>query len=231
MSFKVLVHHFLRLCLLCIVKKFWLYSNKTDGGDRFWSLPLWQFRQSHYCRSTTLGRIFWLNRRRGGVQQSKLGGIPNWGRSWAIKIHRLVAVYATSVFVTICACSCSHEGHLLSNVEVCRLTPLACYFIVYSKVPIQFLVICCIRTEANFTCTRRSCYQQHCTQRKMPVFNLLRGRFWGFSPSRGNTLHRWGWNLARSPPPCQISPPSVQRQGCRTPKIEIFTQIWPKSGI
>ena len=29
----------------------------------------------------------------------------------------------------------------------------------------------------------------------------------------------------RSPPPCQISPPSVQRQGCRTPKIEIFTQI------
>jgi len=56
----------------------------------------------------------------------------------------------------------------------------------------------------------------------LPVFSLLRGRFWGFSP----TLHRWGWNLA-----CQISPPSVQRQGCRTPKIEIFTQIWPKSGI
>ena len=32
-------------------------------------------------------------------------------------------------------------------------------------------------------------------------------------------------------PPCQISPPSVQRQGCRTPKIEIFTQIWQKCGI
>ena len=28
-----------------------------------------------------------------------------------------------------------------------------------------------------------------------------------------------------SPPPCQISPPSVQQQGCRTPKIEIFTHI------
>ena len=26
-------------------------------------------------------------------------------------------------------------------------------------------------------------------------------------------------------PPCQISPPSVQRQGCRISKIEIFTQI------
>ena len=27
------------------------------------------------------------------------------------------------------------------------------------------------------------------------------------------------------PPPCQMSPPSVQRQGCRTPKTEIFTQF------
>jgi len=66
----------------------------------------------------------------------------------------------------------------------------------------------------------------------LPVFSLLRGRFWGFSPRRGDTLHRWRWNLARrSPPSCQISPPSAQRQGCRTPKIEIFTQIWPKRGI
>ena len=70
----------------------------------------------------------------------------------------------------------------------------------------------------------------------LPVFSLLRGRFWGFSPRRGDTLHRWGeiWHGGgdrRSPPPCQISPPSVQRQGCRTPKIEIFTQIWPKCGI
>jgi len=40
------------------------------------------------------------------------------------------------------------------------------------------------------------CYRQHCAQRKAPVFKLLRGRFWGFSPRRDNTLHRWGWNLA-----------------------------------
>jgi len=45
----------------------------------------------------------------------------------------------------------------------------------------------------------------------LPVYNLLRGRFWGFSPRRGDTLHRWRWNLAwrrgpRYPPPCQISP-------------------------
>jgi len=34
-NFKILVHHFLRLCLLCIVEKTGLDSNKTDGGDRF----------------------------------------------------------------------------------------------------------------------------------------------------------------------------------------------------
>jgi len=58
-----------------------------------------------------------------------------------------------------------------------------------------------------------SCYRQHCAQRKAPVYQLLRGRFWGFSSCRGDTLHWWGWNLAgrRSTPPCQISPPLVQR--------------------
>jgi len=29
-------------------------------------------------------------------------------------------------------------------------------------------------------------YRQHCAQRKPPVFNLLRGRFWGFSPRTGS---------------------------------------------
>jgi len=33
-------------------------------------------------------------------------------------------------------------------------------------------------------------------QLKAPVFKLLWGRLWGFSPCRGNTLHHWGWNLA-----------------------------------
>jgi len=32
---------------------------------------------------------------------------------------------------------------------------------------------------------------------------------------------------SKVPPPCQISPPSVQRQGYRTPKTEVFTQISP----
>ena len=37
-------------------------------------------------------------------------------------------------------------------------------------------------------------YRQHCAQRKALV--LLRGRFWSFSPHRGDTLQWWGWNLA-----------------------------------
>jgi len=28
-------------------------------------------------------------------------------------------------------------------------------------------------------------YRQHCAQRKPPVFNLLRGRFWGFFAPQG----------------------------------------------
>jgi len=73
---------------------------------------------------------------------------------------------------------------------------------------------------------------------KRRLFNLLRGRFWSFSPRRGDTLHRWGeiWHKGGdrrgwSPPPCQISPPPVQRLGYRILKTEIFTEIWPKCGI
>jgi len=73
-------------------------------------------------------------------------------------------------------------------------------------------------------------YRQHCAKRKAPVLNLLRGRFWGFSPHRGDTLYRWGeiWHGGgdqRSPPPCQISPPSVQRLGYRTPKLRFDQNV------
>jgi len=71
-------------------------------------------------------------------------------------------------------------------------------------------------------------YRQHCVQRKPPVINLLRGRFCTDGMEFGT--EEGPRNLTRreelwSPPPCQISHPSVQRQGCKTPKTEIFTQI------
>ena len=40
---------------------------------------------------------------------------------------------------------------------------------------------------------------------QLPVLHLLSRRFWGFSPRRGDTIHGLAWNLARRPPPCQIS--------------------------
>ena len=61
----------------------------------------------------------------------------------------------------------------------------------------------------------------------LPVFSLLRGRFSDFRPAGATRCTDGGeiWHGRgdrRSPPPCQISPQSVQRKGCRTPKIEIF---------
>ena len=101
LNVKILVHHFLRLCLVCIVKKIWLDSNKTDGGDTFWSLP---FRQPPADGS--MQQQYW---RRGGVMQRqsttdvrihkccvrifpriRTGGIRNWGRNRAVKTNRLV---------------------------------------------------------------------------------------------------------------------------------------------
>ena len=60
-----------------------------------------------------------------------------------------------------------------------------------------FAIITRICLSANVTPSSAIiCYRQHCSQRKAPVFKLLRGQFWGFSPRIGDTLHRWGWNLA-----------------------------------
>ena len=51
----------------------------------------------------------------------------------------------------------------------------------------------------------------------LPVFSLLRGRFWGFLPRRGDTLHRWGWNLAwRRGPKVPSSMPNFTPIGATT---------------
>ena len=69
----------------------------------------------------------------------------------------------------------------------------------------------------------------------LPVFNLLRGRFWGFSPRSGDTLHRWRWNLAWwrgpkggdlwFPPPCQISPHRCNNKGVGPPKLKLLLRF------
>jgi len=69
-------------------------------------------------------------------------------------------------------------------------------------------------------------YRQHCALRKPPVFSLLLYSEADFEVIRpagatrctdgGEIWH--GGGDRRSPPPRQTSPPSMQRQGYRTPK-------------
>ena len=51
--------------------------------------------------------------------------------------------------------------------------------------------ICC-----SSLCASLSRYRQDLPQAALPVFRLLTGRFWGFSPRRGDSLHRSRSNLA-----------------------------------
>jgi len=78
---------FLRLCLLCTVKKFRLDSNKTDGGDTFWNFRPYgdsgngiaaaARRSPGYCNWTG-GAASCCDRSLGAFRTA---GIQNWGRS------------------------------------------------------------------------------------------------------------------------------------------------------
>jgi len=69
------------------------------------------------------------------------------------------------------------------------------------------------------------------------LFSSLRGRFWGFSPRRGDTLQtmgvKFGMEEGTKGPllPAKFHPHRCNDKGVGPPKIEIFTQIWPKCGI
>jgi len=58
----------------------------------------------------------------------------------------------------------------------------------------------------------------------LPVFNLLTGRFWGFSPHRGDMLHRLGWNLAwrRGPLHAIFHPHRCNDNGVRPQKLKFL---------
>jgi len=78
-------------------------------------------------------------------------------------------------------------------------------------------------------------YWQHCAKRKAPVFNLLRGRFWDFSPRMGDTLHRWG-KFGKEEGAfgpllhAKFHPDRCSGNGIG-PQNEIFTEIWSKCEI
>ena len=65
---------------------------------------------------------------------------------------------------------------------------------------------------------------------KLPVLNLLTGQKSGFSPRRGDSLHRVTSNLAgptgTSAWLCKISPQSPQEVGNAAPKIAKISTFW-----
>ena len=77
-NFKILVHHFLCLCLLCIVKKFDSIRTKLTEEIHFEVCP---YGDSGNCTAAAARRLLGYSDWTGGVWRSKLGGIPNWGHS------------------------------------------------------------------------------------------------------------------------------------------------------
>jgi len=71
---------------------------------------------------------------------------------------------------------------IMSTKKVRKITP---------KVPINTNVGLCIAMAISTYIITGSI--AHSAMRRYLIYS--RGRFWGFLPRRGDTLHRWGWNL------------------------------------
>ena len=65
------------------------------------------------------------------------------------------------------------------------------------NIRVWWMFVACCRCPT--CCWLRTCFITGSIARSanLPVFSLLRGRFWVFSP---RTLHRWGWNFAPEGP-------------------------------
>ena len=59
----------------------------------------------------------------------------------------------------------------------------------------------------------------------LPVHNLLRGRFWGFSPCRGDTLHWSGWNLACPLLHAKFHPHRCNNKGVAPQKLKFLLRF------
>ena len=102
-------------------------------------------------------------------------------------------------------------------------------------IPITINILCSLTSVKHYLHIDLY-YRQHCAQRKPRRYLIYsEANFEGFRPAGATRCTDGGkiWHGGgdqRSPPPCNFTP-LVQRQGGRTPKSEIFTQIWPKCGI
>ena len=129
------------LCLLCIVKKLDSIRTKLTEEIGFevcpMAIPAMALLQQHDARRDILIEpAAW----QGGVQRSKLGGIPNWGvRNWgcnrAVKTNRLVLsskptfqfcpVWCTSTYTTV-QCKaifiCIYNRLIITNITILHQT-------------------------------------------------------------------------------------------------------------
>ena len=99
---------FLRLCLLCIVKKFDSIRTKLTEEIHFevcpMAIPAVALLQQHDARRDVV--IEPAARRRAAIEARRhselrafgAGGVRNWGRNRAVKTHRLVALFISQIY-------------------------------------------------------------------------------------------------------------------------------------
>ena len=88
----------------------------------------------------------------------------------------------------------------------------------------ESMLLTTVLASSNFYFARYN-YRQHCAQRKSAGIQFTQRPILRFFAPQGRHVAPMGVKFGmeegtfrRSPPPCQISPPSVQRQGCSTPQ-------------
>jgi len=97
LSFKVLVHHFFASLSPVYCKELDSIRTKLTEETDFEVRPYGDSGNGTAAAAHSVGYSDWT----GGVQRSKLGGIPNWGRNRAVKTNWLACVCrvrATTLF-------------------------------------------------------------------------------------------------------------------------------------
>ena len=137
------------------------------------------------------------------------GGIEAWSL-----LPLLPSVFWHCLFSGTLNCTQSVKHLLFISGHCCSSTHI---ILVMNKLIVSFDVLHLVSgTSALLLHQSYPRYRQHCAQRNVSVFKLLRGRFWVFCPAGATRCTDGGeiWHGGgdqRSHPPCQISPPSVQQ--------------------
>jgi len=144
------------------------------------------------------------------------------------KISDMLTVHEWLQKIKHSTCLRQYDSTLASSVQVThdsRQLPQLAYTVTNTP---------CVSTTEPRPST--SHYRQHCAQRKpagikftqRPILRFFALQGWHVAPigvKFGMEEGTEGPLLHQSPPACQISPPPVQRQGCRTPKFKFLLRF------